>query len=118
MGTSTLNHAPTAGHTAELPTTTGLDHRKLLMWAFLGSECLFFGSLISAYLVYQGESLVGPFPHEIFNIPYTSVSAFVLLMPWLPYSMETRGAYGFGWWLRRFLAVSLWGDRSLSLLSL
>ena len=75
-----MNHAPTTGHAAELQTTTGLDHRKLLMWAFLGSECLFFGSLISAYLVYRGESLEGPFPHEIFNIPYTSVSAFVLLM--------------------------------------
>ena len=80
MGTSTLNHAPAAVHTVELPTSTGLDHRKLLMWAFLGSECLFFGTLISAYLVYRGKSLVGPFPHEIFNIPYTSVSAFVLLM--------------------------------------
>ena len=61
-------------------TTTGLDHRKLLMWAFLASECLFFGSLISTYLIYRGKSLVGPYPHEVFNIPYTSISAFVLLM--------------------------------------
>ncbi len=61
-------------------TTTGLDHRKLLMWAFLGSDCLFFGSLIATYLVYRGKSLVGPYPSDVFNIPYTSVSAFVLLM--------------------------------------
>lgn len=64
-------------HTA---TTTGLDHRKLLMWAFLGSDCLFFGSLIATYLVYRGKSLTGPYPHEVFNIPYTTISAFVLLM--------------------------------------
>jgi heme/copper-type cytochrome/quinol oxidase subunit 3 len=28
-------------------TTTGLDHRKLLMWVFLELDCLFFGSLIA-----------------------------------------------------------------------
>ena len=68
-------------HAAEhLPTTTGLDHRKLLMWVFLGSDCLFFGSLIATYLLYKGKSLVGPYPADVFNIPYTSVSAFVLLM--------------------------------------
>jgi heme/copper-type cytochrome/quinol oxidase subunit 3 len=50
------------------------------MWLFLGSECLFFGSLIATYQVYRGQSLVGPYPHDVFNIPYTSVSAFVLLM--------------------------------------
>ena len=61
-------------------TSTGLNHRKLLMWFFLGSECLFFGSLISTYLVYRNRSLVGPVPPEIFDIPYTSVSSFVLLM--------------------------------------
>lgn len=68
-------------HAAEHPsTTTGLDHRKLLMWVFLGSDCLFFGSLIATYLLYKGKSLVGPYPADVFNIPYTSVSAFVLLM--------------------------------------
>ncbi len=69
-----------AEHPEALDTSTGLDHRKMLMWVFLASECLFFGSLISTYLVYRGRSLVGPEPHEVFNIPYTSVSAFVLLM--------------------------------------
>lgn len=64
----------------EHETTTGLDHRKLLMWAFLGSDCLFFGSLISTYMIYRGKSIQGPLPHEVFDIPYTSVSAFVLLM--------------------------------------
>jgi heme/copper-type cytochrome/quinol oxidase subunit 3 len=61
-------------------TTTGLDNRKLGMWAFLGSECLFFGSLISTYLLYRGQSVRGPFPGQVYDIPYTSVSSFVLLM--------------------------------------
>ena len=75
-----MAHATAAEHHVELQTTTGLDHRKMVMWVFIASECLFFGSLISTYLVYRGKSLVGPYPHEVFNIPYTSVSAFVLLM--------------------------------------
>ncbi len=61
-------------------TSMGLDSRKMVFWAFIGSECLLFGSLISTYLVYKGRSLVGPTPHEILNIPFTSVSTFDLLM--------------------------------------
>src|ERR1043166_9030499 len=61
-------------------TTLGLDSRKMAFWAFIGSECLLFTSLISTYLVYKGKSVVGPYPHEILNIPFTSVSTFDLLM--------------------------------------
>ncbi|CAN5533733.1 heme-copper oxidase subunit III [soil metagenome] len=66
----------------EAHTSTGLDNVKMAMWAFLGSECLFFGSLISTYLLYRGRVLPngGPNPHDIYDIPYTSVSSFVLLM--------------------------------------
>jgi heme/copper-type cytochrome/quinol oxidase subunit 3 len=70
--------APEAVHEAH--TATGLDNRKLGMWAFLGSECLFFGALISTYLLYRGRSVVGPYPDEVYDIPYTSVSSGVLLM--------------------------------------
>jgi heme/copper-type cytochrome/quinol oxidase subunit 3 len=70
-----------AGHVEEPHhTSTGLNSRKILMWAFLGSDCMFFATLIGTYLIYKGRSLVGPFPHEVLDIPYTSVSAFVLLM--------------------------------------
>ena len=74
-------------------TTTGLDNRKIAIWAFIGSECMLFASLISTYLIYKGRSKVGPFPHEswtdpmtgqahsgILDIPVTSASTFVLLM--------------------------------------
>ena len=64
----------------EHATTTGLDNRKMLMWAFLGSDCLFFGSLIATYMIYRGRSMDCPLPHQIYDIPYTSISAFVLLM--------------------------------------
>ena len=60
-------------------TSTGINHRKLLMWVFLGSDCLFFGSLIATYMVYRGQSLVGPYPIDIIDIPITTISTFVLL---------------------------------------
>jgi heme/copper-type cytochrome/quinol oxidase subunit 3 len=62
------------------PTATGLDNVKLGFWTFIGSETLFFGSLISTYMVYKGASVAGPYPHDVLNIPLTSVSTFVLLM--------------------------------------
>ncbi len=63
------------------PTSTGLSHEKVGMWAFLGSECLLFGALISTYILYKGQSEPGSVsPADVFDIPYTSVSSFVLLM--------------------------------------
>ena len=70
----------TVHHVEEEQTTSGLSHRKLLMWAFLGSDCLFFGALIATYMVYRGQSINGPYPDDILNIPITSISTFVLLM--------------------------------------
>jgi cytochrome c oxidase subunit 3/cytochrome o ubiquinol oxidase subunit 3 len=61
-------------------TSTGLSNEKLAMWAFLGSECLLFGALISTYFLYRGRSVVGPYPKQVYDIPYTSISSFVLLM--------------------------------------
>lgn len=72
-----------AAHNIENPHeigTTGLPHRKIMMWLFLASDCMFFGALISTYLIYRGRSVSGPTPEEIFDIPLTSTSSFVLLM--------------------------------------
>jgi heme/copper-type cytochrome/quinol oxidase subunit 3 len=61
-------------------TSTGLSNVKLGMWAFLASECLLFGALISTYILYRGRGEPGNLPHDHYDIPYTSVSSFVLLM--------------------------------------
>lgn len=73
--TEMSHHAPEEEH----PTTTGINNRKLLMWVFLSSDCLFFGSLIATYMVYRGQSLVGPYPVDIIDVPITTISTFVLL---------------------------------------
>jgi heme/copper-type cytochrome/quinol oxidase subunit 3 len=87
---SSTAHVADAGHGAHEEhhhyTTTGLDNRKIAIWAFIGSECMLFASLISTYLIYKGRSVVGPFPQTqqtlpaILDIPVTSASTFVLLM--------------------------------------
>ncbi|MDQ6696486.1 MAG: cytochrome c oxidase subunit 3 [Actinomycetota bacterium] len=69
--------AAPAGHPM---TTTGISNEKLAMWVFLGSECLLFGGLISTYLLYKTRTNGQLSPHERYDIPFTSISSFVLLM--------------------------------------
>ncbi len=61
-------------------TSTGISHRKLGMWAFIGSECMLFGTLIATFLIYRGRNIVGPYPADLLNIPFITVTTFVLLM--------------------------------------
>jgi cytochrome c oxidase subunit III len=110
-------------------TTTGLDSRKIAIWAFIGSECMLFASLISTYLIYKGRSRVGPFPHEpwtdpstgqvfkpILNIPVTSASTFVLLMSSLAMVLALAAAETkhhpispkAGWWDKALRSSKLW----------
>lgn len=70
-----------AHHTGAHPTATGLSNNKLAMWVFLGSECMLFGGLISTYLLYKDRVPEGGIsPRDVFDIPFTSASSFVLLM--------------------------------------
>ncbi len=61
-------------------TSTGLSNNKMAMWLFLGSECLLFGGLISTYMLYRGRHSANLGPDTVYDIPFTSVSSFVLLM--------------------------------------
>src|SRR3954462_15297579 len=124
--------APTSHHY----TTLGLDSRKVAIWAFIGSECMLFVSLISTYLIYKGRSVVGPFPHEwwcsttkqigfcsgesaahyvnsmkpILNIPVTSASTFVLLMSSLFMVLALAAVENKGrpGWTGAFASSKLW----------
>ncbi len=74
-------------------TSTTISNTKLGMWVFLGSECLLFGALISTYLLYNGRALTGPTPQDVYNIPFTSVSTFVLLMSSLTMVLAVSAAH-------------------------
>ena len=62
--------------------STGIENRKLGMWAFLSSEFLLFGAFISNYLLFKGRlpSTDPLHPIHFYDIPFTSISSFVLLM--------------------------------------
>ncbi len=85
-------------------TSLNLSNMKLAMWLFLGSECLLFGALISTYLLSKARFLteiLAGYPvvldsienpalvsemrevgsvEPLFDIPFTSLSSFILLM--------------------------------------
>jgi heme/copper-type cytochrome/quinol oxidase subunit 3 len=68
-------------------TATGISNPKLAMWVYLASDCLLFGGLISTYLLYRNRP--GEIPglsgsseriSELFDVPFTSMTTFILLM--------------------------------------
>jgi len=68
-------------HHHDHTTATGIPNKKLLWWAFLASDCMFFGTLISTHLVYRLNPPPGnAVPTQVFNIELTSFSTFILLM--------------------------------------
>ncbi len=85
--------------------------RKTAMWVFLGSEVLFFGSLITTFLLYRNDVGDGPGPADIFDIPFTSVSSFILLMSSLTMVLAHHSAMRSDWRQMRvwLLATALLG---------
>ena len=68
-------------HHFDPSTSTGIPNKKLLMWAFLASDCMFFGCLISTHLIYRLHPPPGvPAARQVFSIELTSFSTFILLM--------------------------------------
>ena len=59
---------------------TGVETRKLGFWVFLSTEILFFGTLITTFLIFKGRDFPGIKLTDVYDIPFTSVSSFVLLM--------------------------------------
>ena len=67
-------------HGGHPPTNLGISNTKLGMWTFIGSECLFFGAMVATYLLYLNRTNDGPTAFDVFDIPFTSASTFILLM--------------------------------------
>lgn len=93
--TAVLADAPTDHGDAhgEHHSSTGLSNNKLAMWLFLGSECLLFGGLISTYMLYRGRHSENLGPDQLWDIPFTSASSFVLLMSSLTMVLGVSSAH-------------------------
>lgn len=81
------HHADEAHHTS-LP----IDNRKLAIWTFIGSECLFFASLISTFVIYRNNHPKGPGPKDIFEVPLVTGGTAVLLFSSFFVVMALSGA--------------------------
>jgi cytochrome c oxidase subunit 1 len=104
---------PDAGAETEnaISESSGLDSRKIGIWAFIGSESLFFASLIATYLIYKGRDLGGPTAETILNVPLSTITTFVLLMSSL-LMVLAQDAYRRGdrvWGLRWLLGTIVLG---------
>ncbi|MEJ2013308.1 MAG: heme-copper oxidase subunit III [Anaerolineales bacterium] len=56
----------------------GIDHRKLGMWLFLGSEVMFFGGLLAAFLHYKVNN-PSPVEHDLLDVTLVGINTFILL---------------------------------------
>ena len=69
-----------------------IDLRKLGMWIFLSSECIFFGTLIITFLVSRARSAQLPGPDgEVLNISITTIITFILLLSSLTMVLSLEG---------------------------
>ena len=55
------------------------DHRKLALWVFLASEVIFFGAVITTFVVFRDRSTSGPNPHEVLTLLVPTIMTLVLL---------------------------------------
>jgi heme/copper-type cytochrome/quinol oxidase subunit 3 len=89
-------------------TSTGVENKKLAMWAFLASDCMFFGTLISTHLIYRKiypsvEDVTG-----IFDVELTGFSTFILLMSSFLMALSVSAAHKFDVrGLRKFLGGTI-----------
>jgi len=90
MTTAALDlHAHDAGaHHTSMP----VPSRKLAMWVFIASECMFFATLISTFVIYRDSHAKGPGPKDVFGVPLVTAGTAVLLFSSFFVVMALNGA--------------------------
>jgi heme/copper-type cytochrome/quinol oxidase subunit 3 len=91
MTAAVLDHAsehPQEEHHTSLP----VNSRKLAIWTFIGSECLFFASLITTFVIYRNSHAKGPGPKDVFGVPLVTGGTAVLLFSSFFVVMALNGA--------------------------
>ncbi|HEY4320005.1 MAG TPA: cytochrome c oxidase subunit 3 [Gemmatimonadales bacterium] len=89
MTAAVLDHEPAhEAHHTSLP----VDNRKLAIWTFIGSECLFFASLITTFVIYRDSHAKGLGPKDVFEVPLVTAGTAVLLFSSFFVVMALNGA--------------------------
>jgi heme/copper-type cytochrome/quinol oxidase subunit 3 len=91
MTAAVLDHDSAPAH-EEHRTSLPVNSRKLAIWTFIGSECLFFASLITTFVIYRDSHAKGPGPKDVFGIPLVTSGTAVLLFSSFFVVMALNGA--------------------------
>jgi heme/copper-type cytochrome/quinol oxidase subunit 3 len=91
MTAAVLDHDSAHAH-EEHHTSLPVNSRKLAIWTFIGSECLFFASLITTFVIYRDSHAKGPGPKEVFGVPLVTSGTAVLLFSSFFVVMALNGA--------------------------
>ncbi|HEY3934144.1 MAG TPA: cytochrome c oxidase subunit 3 [Gemmatimonadales bacterium] len=75
-------------HHSSLP----VNNRKLAIWTFIGSECMFFASLITTFVIYRDSHATGPGPKDVLGVPLVTSGTAVLLFSSFFVVMALNGA--------------------------
>lgn len=109
------NTAPVASYPSPPPVPVEIrpDGRKVGMIAFLASETAFFSTLLTAYVVYLGQSFTGPTPAEALALPLAIVNTLCLLASSITIHLAEKSlrggrtaAFQSLWWLTIFLGAA------------
>jgi heme/copper-type cytochrome/quinol oxidase subunit 3 len=73
-------------------TRTGISNKKLTMWLFLASDCMFFGTLISTHLIYRRLAPDVVDPSQVFDVPLTCFATVILLLSSYMMALTTSAA--------------------------
>lgn len=111
---TTSTQAPSHGHGGH-GSSTGVDSRKLGMWTFIGSECLFFTALIATYLIYKPVNAAAENfqdPKDFLGIELTTLLATLLLASSLTMvlslaAIRRNDLKGFQIWMLSTIALGL-----------
>ncbi len=60
-------------------TSLGVDNRKMGVWVFLASEAVFFGGLITTFVISNARNQQPPYAKDVLSLPLVSVNTFILI---------------------------------------
>jgi heme/copper-type cytochrome/quinol oxidase subunit 3 len=69
------------------------ENTRLGMWVFLGSESVFFATLIGSYLALHNKLAGGPGPLNLFNLEQTGAASIALLLSSVTMALAVSAAH-------------------------
>ena len=85
---SATSHSMTAHHHHDTESTIVFG-----FWIYIMSDCILFASLFAAFAVLHGNTMGGPGPKELFQMPMVLAETFILLTSSFTYGLALLAAF-------------------------